>query len=303
MNSRKKDLKSLNGEVMKIIDISEHNGNINWDKVKGNIDAVIIRAGYGQGNIDAYFKKNIQGAIDAEIKIGIYWFSYAYTTEMARREAQFCNDLIVPYKDKIILPVFFDWEYDSMNYAKKRGIICRKDLITEMNAVFCQRIVDLGFKAGYYLNLDYQKNYIDESKLHGYYKWFAFYNESLKGNKCDIWQFTSAGRVSGIIGNVDLDSSELTFIDEMPADEAGDETVEDDISDIIHDEEEYDMPLIKSGSKGKAVAMWQIIVDAKPDGVFGAETKKATEIFQKDHGLTVDGIVGPKSWKAGLASV
>lgn len=64
--------------------------------------------------------------------------------------------------------------------------------------------------------------------------------------------------------------------------------------------EEYNMPTIKQGSKGKAVAIWQIIVDAKPDGTFGAETVKATKIWQQNHKLTADGVVGKKSWSAAL---
>ena len=82
-----------------------------------------------------------------------------------------------------------------------------------------------------------------------------------------------------------------------------DTDIEDDIQDSITDTEEYDMPLIKNGSKGKAVAIWQIIVGVKADGIFGNDTKKATEKFQKNKGLVVDGIVGPKSWKTGLESV
>lgn len=67
--------------------------------------------------------------------------------------------------------------------------------------------------------------------------------------------------------------------------------------------EDYNMPTIKTGSKGKAVAIWQIIVSAKPDGVFGAETEKATKIYQKQHGLEQDGIVGRKSWFYGLNNI
>lgn len=62
-------------------------------------------------------------------------------------------------------------------------------------------------------------------------------------------------------------------------------------------------PTIWKGSKGKAVAVWQIIADAIPDGEFGAETEKATKIFQEQHGLIIDGIVGPKTWAAGLKSL
>lgn len=62
-------------------------------------------------------------------------------------------------------------------------------------------------------------------------------------------------------------------------------------------------PTIWKGSKGKAVAVWQIIADAIPDGDFGAETEKATKIFQQQHGLEVDGIVGAKTWAAGLKTL
>jgi GH25 family lysozyme M1 (1,4-beta-N-acetylmuramidase) len=190
---------------MVVIDVSVHNGNINYHKVKAvGIDGVVIRAGYGKGNGDQRFLENISGAINAGIdNIGIYWFSYAYTVDMAKREAQYCNDLIRKYKSKINLGVFFDWEYDSMDYARKNGVNCSKSLITEMNLAFCQTITALGYKAGYYLNLDYSKNYIDESRLTAYRRWFARYTES-EQSSCYLWQFTSTGRVSGITGDVDI---------------------------------------------------------------------------------------------------
>lgn len=68
-------------------------------------------------------------------------------------------------------------------------------------------------------------------------------------------------------------------------------------------EEEYDMPTIKKGSKGKAVQIWQIIVGATPDGDFGSDTEAKTKTFQKNHELKVDAIVGTESWKAGLETV
>lgn len=63
------------------------------------------------------------------------------------------------------------------------------------------------------------------------------------------------------------------------------------------------LPVLKTGSKGKAVAVWQIIADAIPDGEFGTQTEKATKIFQQQHGLEVDGIVGEKTWSAGLKTL
>lgn len=190
---------------MVVADVSVHNGNINYHKVKaGGINGVVIRAGYGKGNIDQRFKENISSAINAGIdNIGIYWFSYAYTVDMAKREAQYCNDVIRQYKNKINLGVYFDWEYDSMDYARKNGVNCNKTLITEMNLIFCQTIEGLGYKAGYYLNLDYSRNYIDESKLAAYRKWFAKYTDQQQTD-CYLWQYTSSGRVSGITGDVDL---------------------------------------------------------------------------------------------------
>lgn len=190
---------------MKIIDVSKYQGSINFKKVKASgIDGVIIKAGYGRGNIEPTFKKYIEDAIAAGIKyIGAYWFSYAYTVDMARREAQYCNDVISPYKDKMNLGVYFDWEYDSMEYAKKVGIACNKTLITNMNLYFCRKITDLGYKAGYYLNQDYSLRWVDESRLKSYRRWFAKYTTT-EQTGCFMWQYSSKGKVDGIAGYVDM---------------------------------------------------------------------------------------------------
>lgn len=187
---------------MKIIDVSYHQGNIDFKKVKASgIDGVIIRAGYGQNNIDKKFKTYIKAATDAGLLIGIYWFSYAYTVEMAKREAEYCLRAISGYDIK--LPIFFDWEYDSMSYAGRNGVRPGKDLITEMNLAFCQIVKNSGRRAGYYFNLDYLRNYIDASKLEGFYRWFARYTNE-EQTDCDLWQYSSSGRVEGISTNVDM---------------------------------------------------------------------------------------------------
>ena len=190
---------------MRVIDVSEHNGKIDFSKVKKDgIDGVIIRAGYGRGNVDKKFTANITGAIKAGIDIGIYWFSYAYNIEMAKREARFCNEIIAPYRGILKMPVFFDWEYDSMKFAKKNGVVPDKTLITSMTKAFCDEITDLGYVGGYYLNLDYSKRFYDESKLANYKRWFARYVKA-EQKDCYLWQYSSTGKVNGISGNVDLD--------------------------------------------------------------------------------------------------
>ena len=77
-------------------------------------------------------------------------------------------------------------------------------------------------------------------------------------------------------------------------------------NDSNNDMEEYDMPTIKNNSKGKAVMVWQVIIGFTGDdvdGIFGSKTMKSTKVFQKEHDLKQDGIVGPKTWKVGLESL
>ena len=67
--------------------------------------------------------------------------------------------------------------------------------------------------------------------------------------------------------------------------------------------EDYNMKTIKKGSKGNAVKVWQIIIGAAADGIFGSGTESATKTWQSKHGLAADGIVGKMSWKAGLEAL
>lgn len=189
---------------MNLIDVSEFQGRIDFNKVKNDgITGVIIRAGYGKGNPDEQFQNNMEGAIAAGLNIGVYWFSYAYTVDMAIKEAEYCHKAIVQYIKHINLPVFFDWEYDSMDFANRQGVYPDRQLITDMNANFCMNIQSKGYKAGYYVNYDYSKNYVDCDRLSGYYKWYAQYTKKQQKDNY-IWQYTDKGRVSGIDGNVDM---------------------------------------------------------------------------------------------------
>ena len=183
-----------------IVDLSHHNGNIDFEKLKDNISGAILRAGYGNGNIDRKFREYATECNRLNIPIGIYWFSYAYTQGMAIQEAISCVEIIRDFK--ISMPVFFDWEQDSWNNAVKRCVSPTQKLITAMNRVFCGKIQELGYDAGFYYNEEYRKRYLNFVEL-PYYKWHARYKDSISV-ECDLWQYASDGQMPGINGKVDM---------------------------------------------------------------------------------------------------
>lgn len=188
--------------MIKIIDVSKHQGNVDFNAVATtDIKAVIIRAGFGLSTVDEKFYHNISGCEKANLPVGIYWFSYATNADEARKEAAKCIETIRNYH--ISLPIFFDWEYDSERYAKQQGVYPTRRLITDMIKEFCMTIEAAGYEAGYYFNEDYRKNKIYENEL-PYHTWYARYNESIAAPNYDIWQYTSIGSVNGVVGNVDV---------------------------------------------------------------------------------------------------
>ena len=156
------------------LDVSKWNGTIDWKAVKkAGIQFVIIRAGYGTGYVDPYFKRNIEAAIENNLLIGVYWFSYSHTFQGAKLEAEKCIKTISPYKEHITLPVFWDFEYDSVNYAKKNGHYISKNLASGMADTFCTTINSKGFRAGIYTNIDYSNRYFLKDVLAKYHTWIA----------------------------------------------------------------------------------------------------------------------------------
>lgn len=192
--------------MKKMIDVSYHNGNIDFNKVKnGGIEGVIIRAGYGLNTVDKQFKNNIVKASAAGLHIGIYWFSYACNTTQALAETRMCLNTIAAYKKNIDLPIFFDWEYDSYKYATKRGFNPTKSNITVLCDVFCKEITNNGYVAGVYLNEDYRRSYINLDALKAYKLWYARYNYTGKLPIDPLmWQYSSKGKINGISGYVDM---------------------------------------------------------------------------------------------------
>ena len=191
-------------EVMGI-DVSKHQGTgIDWKKVKADgVKFAIIRAGYGKylKQEDPCFDENIQGAYNAGINVGVFWYSYASTAADAEKEADVCLQIIKPYQALISLPVFFDQEYEpDILKATTR-------VRTDCCLAFIKKIQAAGYKAGVYASYDWFMNKLYRAELLDWPAWVAQY-----ASKCQytdknlyIWQHTSTAKISGIVGNVDQD--------------------------------------------------------------------------------------------------
>ncbi|MDY3375514.1 MAG: GH25 family lysozyme [Terrisporobacter othiniensis] len=186
--------------IEKGIDVSKWNGTIDWKKVKADgIDYVIIRGGFGNATVDPQFESYIQGASDAGLKIGVYWFSYATSVTKAKEEAAKCLETIAPYRDKITYPVFYDFEYDSVDYAKKLGITITKDLSSKMADEFLTAIKNAGYITGIYTNKDFGDKYFYEDMLFANNLWIAQYSSACTYNRpYMMWQYTDKGNINGI---------------------------------------------------------------------------------------------------------
>lgn len=198
------------------IDVSYADGRIDWRRVKQDgIEFVMARAGFGDGNIDQEFERNARECNRERIPLGVYWFSYAYTKEMAREEARQCVRIIRRYR--IEYPVAFDFEEDSIDYAREQGVTITRDLATDFTREFCNEIRKSGYRPMFYTNLSDLEDYFDIRRLREYELWLAKYQHTLGVEDVDMWQYTSDGRVRGIRGDVDLDYSFKDYEKRDPA--------------------------------------------------------------------------------------
>lgn len=188
------------------IDVSYHQGTIDWKKVaQSGIEFAIIRAGYGKNTIDEKFIENIVGAHTAGLEIGIYWFIYALNEEDAVKNADKCIETIEPYKNAITLRVAADYEYDSDSYSIKKGVKQTKESRTRIVKAFLSRLKEKGYEVVNYANPDYLNGKFEP--LNEYPLWLAWYGATEeKASKYNpvIFQYSSTGKVPGIKGNVDM---------------------------------------------------------------------------------------------------
>lgn len=197
------------------IDVSYHNGTIDWAKVKNSgVSFAIIRCGYGSdltSQDDTQFLNNIRGAQANGIDIGIYLYSYAMNTtgndSSASSEAQhvlrLLNEAGLDPED-LAYPVFYDLEE-----SKQLSLGSQK--LGQLATTFCNAISAAGYEVGIYSNLNWWSNYLTDSAFNNsnWHKWAARYPGSNKATSSgvsgtEIWQFSDCGNVDGISGNVDM---------------------------------------------------------------------------------------------------
>lgn len=196
------------------IDVSRHQEKIDWKKVAGDdISYAFIRAGYRgstEGKLveDEYFKDNIEGALDNDIQVGVYFYTQAVTEQEAEEEAEFVIDLIKRYD--VTYPVVFDIE--EVNSSSARTAQMTKEDYTKAAIAFCEKIKEAGYTPMIYGNLKSFMIMLDLEQLEDYEKWFAFYDTPVYfPYEFSIWQYSSKGSVNGIKGDVDLNISMKDF--------------------------------------------------------------------------------------------
>jgi GH25 family lysozyme M1 (1,4-beta-N-acetylmuramidase) len=187
---------------IKGIDVSKHQGTIDWDKVKNSgISVAILRCGYGSdiaSQDDSQFERNYNEAKRVGIKVGVYLYSYATNTSMAKSEAEHVIRLL--NGKSLDYPVYYDLE-DAGTTGK-----CSALVIGDMATVFCDKIKAAGYKVGIYANKYWFTNILTDSRFEQWDKWVAqYYSECTYQGKYVGWQYSSSGSVNGITGNVDMD--------------------------------------------------------------------------------------------------
>lgn len=196
------------------IDVSYYQGTIDWEKVKASgIEFAIVRLGYRgygeEGKLveDKMAFANIEGALAAGLKVGVYFFSQAVTVEEAVEEAEYVLERIEKYD--ITMPVVYDWEYISQ---EARTANMDRRTLTDCYLAFCERIAEAGYTPMAYFNTYQSRQLMYLTELEEYPFWLALYSDRMTyPYRIEMWQYTDSGKVPGIEGNVDIN---LYFVDE-----------------------------------------------------------------------------------------
>ena len=292
---------------MKGIDVSMHNGNIDYAQVKSSgIEVVIIKATEGVDYVDPYLERNYTNSKQNGLYTGFYHFM-SEKTEPTRQAEDFYN--AIKDKEYNVIPVL-DIETNHKERSSKE--------VTDRCLEFLNRFkalsgLDCVIYTGGYFGRDVLDNRIK------YYKaWIAHYGvtEPMYTGFTDVvgHQYTETGAVNGIEGNVDLNNfTESILLNSTVTNKA---TTQNNnlIAELQRECNEQGFsnqvvdgiagpntlagcPMLREGARGNITKILQTMLGVTPDGIFGAKTKAAVVEFQKANGLDPDGIVGQNTWR------
>ena len=185
------------------LDISKWQGDVDYAKIKKEgVEFVMLKIGgqtkiNGEFSIDPKFYDNIEGALANDIKVGVYFYSYATNVEEAKKQADFIMQKLDNYD--IDMPIAFDWE----NWSKYTRFHISFHTLNKVASAFIDRVEEFGYdgvlySSKYYLeNIWYQEDYTN---------WLAYYNDEFdKYQDYYMWQMCNNGKINGINGYVDID--------------------------------------------------------------------------------------------------
>ena len=310
------------------IDVSHYQGNVNWEKVKPQIDFAILRMGLGDditSQDDKQFERNYAECVRLGIPFAVYFFSYAVNKAKVAKEIAHIKRLL--NGKKINAPVYIDVE-------NTRGLDWRKISNAELLGIMQEynaQLNALGYKMGIYSSRSaFWNEKMTDKWYDGISKWVAEYGDKVNNfnRTYDIWQHTSKGRIDGISGNVDMNimyNSIFTAEQPKPAPKPTPAPKPSNKNAAV---KEWQTAAIADGFKFPkygADGVWgaecdsvakaavckkrltytnrnltkivQRKVGVKADGMFGKDTDRAVRNYQKSNGLAVDGCVGINTWK------
>lgn len=185
-----------NAAMAVVIDVSGHDGLIDWDSAKEHIEGVIIRIGYGDDYAYQDDKQAVQNMDECErlgIPYGVYIYSYAMT--MQETESEISHTLRMLKGRNPVRGVWFDME-DADEYKKNHGmdVYSEEDrtLLTDICIRFIDEMHSRGYITGVYANYDYYKNVLDTNRLYmteGFNMWLAHWDVEEPDMDCMMWQF------------------------------------------------------------------------------------------------------------------
>ena len=204
---------------MRVIDVSYHNGAIQWPLVANQVDAAIIRCGYrgygaaGSLAVDPNFRANIQGALAAGLPVGAYWCTQALSDEEALEEAAFCREILKPFE--ITYPVYLDSEWMEPN-AQGRADQISKQRRTQYALTWMREMKTYGYAAGLYTGESWFTDYIDGPAIaaEGFEIWLAKWGSQPPRHQHMGWQYTQSEKILGVPTLADMSKFYVNYVEE-----------------------------------------------------------------------------------------